>query len=133
MAKSPRGPGPCDTRINVRRATATPCSGNLSREWRERGSATGVGLPSTSSLRGLCRLWSNKHPKLKMSLGVLLHPEHRFEVKACRVSRTCRVIDLGSIKLSSANGQSFPKSESNISVRSIATGIPPAAGHTKSN
>ena len=68
-----------------------------------------------------------------MSLGVLLHPEHRFEVEACRIGRTCRVIDLGSIKLSSADRQSFPKSESNISVQSIAAGIPPAAGHTKSN
>ena len=36
-AQSPRGPGPCDTRINARQATATPCSGNFSREWRERG------------------------------------------------------------------------------------------------
>ena len=32
-------------RINARQVTATPCSGNFSREWRERGSATGVGLP----------------------------------------------------------------------------------------
>ena len=39
-----------------------------------------------------------------MSLGVLLHPEHHLKVEACRVCRTCRVIDLGSIKLSSADG-----------------------------
>ena len=71
-AHLPRGPGPCDTRINARQATATPCSSRFSREWRERGSATGVGLPPTSSLRGLCRLWSNKHPELKVSLDVLL-------------------------------------------------------------
>ena len=64
-AHLPRGPGPCDTRINARQATTTPCSGRFSREWRERGSATVVGLPPTSSLRGLCRLWSNKHPELK--------------------------------------------------------------------
>ena len=68
-----------------------------------------------------------------MSLGVLLHPEHRLEVEASRVGRICRVIDLGSIKVSSADGQSFAKSESNISVRSFAAGIPPAAGQTKSN
>ena len=41
------------------------------------------------------------------------------------------MIDLGSIKVSSADGQSFPKSESNISVRSIAAGIPPTAGEVE--
>ena len=117
-AHSPREPGPCDPRINARRATATPCSSNFSREWRERGSATEVGLPRTSSLRELYRLSSNKHSELKVSLGVLLHPEHRFEVEACRVGRTCRAIDLGSIKVSSADGQSFrsPKVKSRFGV-----------------
>ena len=54
---------------------------------------------------GLCCLWSYEHPELKVSLGVLLHPEHRFEVEACRVGSTCRMIDLGSIKLSSVDGR----------------------------
>ena len=68
-----------------------------------------------------------------MSLGVLLYPKDRLEVEACRVGKTCRVIDQVSIKVSSSDEQSFPKSESNISVRSIAARIPPAAGQTNSN
>ena len=77
---------------------------NRSRELRERASTTGEGLPRTSSLKRRFCHWSNEHLELKVSLGVLLHPQHHFEVEAYRVGRTCRVIDLGSIELSSADG-----------------------------
>ena len=94
-------------------------------------------FPGPRLWEGLCRLWSNEHTELKVSLGVLLHPEHRFEVEACRVGRICRVIDLGWSNWSRLIGtgprESFLKSESNISVRSIAAGIPPTASHRKLN